>query len=152
MGAKETLENVTHLVCDLTVKNNLVLEKADLFSTFVGMLKYAILADKKIDNDEPVSLMVITDDTDAKKRMYEFVKLLFDTSEFTRMVSNELIWTNSIHIHFLKARVSSVVGYRIDYALIDISTENGQKVYRNTFPVVASNPNGKCVMVEEALY
>lgn len=151
MSAKETLENAAHLVCDLTVKNNLVLEKADLFSTFVGMLQHAILIDKKIDNGEPVSLMVITNDTDAKKRMYEFAKLLFDTSEFTRMVSNELIWTNRIHIHFLKARVGAVVGYRIDYALIDISTENGQKVHRNTFPVVASNPNGKCVMVEEVL-
>ncbi len=151
MNAKETLENAMHLVCDLTVNKNLVLEEANLFSTFVGMLQHTILTDKKIDNDGPVSLVVITNDKDAKKRMYEFTKILFDTSEFTRMVSYDLIWTNDIHIHFLKARAGAAIGMRIDYALIDTSTKNGEEVYMETFPVVASNPNGKCVMVKDAL-
>lgn len=151
MRAKETLENAMHLVCDLTVKEKIILEEADLFSTFVGMLQHVILTDKKIDDDEPVSLAVITNDKDAKIRMYEFAKLLFDTSEFTRMIPNDLILTNDIHIHFLKARANAAIGMRIDYALIDISTENGREAYMNIFPVVASNPNGKCVIVEEAL-
>lgn len=151
MRAKETLENAAHLVCDLTIKNNLVLEEANLFSTFVGMLQYVILADKKINNDEPVSLAVITNDKNAKIRMYEFTKLLFDTSEFTRMIPNDLIWTHDIHIHFLKARAGAAIGMRIDYAIIDISTKDGEEVYMETFPVVASNPNGKCVIVEETL-
>ena len=153
MNVKETLENAMHLAQDLSVKKNIVLEAADLFSTFVGMLHYAITTDKKTNNDEPVTLIVITDDKDAKRRMFEFTKSLFgmSISAFTRIISNDLIWTNDIHIHFLKARKDAVVGYRIDHALIDISTEKGREAYMNTFPVVASNPNGKCVMVKKVL-
>lgn len=151
MSTKETLENAMHLVLDLTVKEKIILEEANLFSAFVGMLQHAILTYKKTNDDEPVSLIVITDDIDAKKRMYEFAKSLFSASEFTRMASNDLIWTNNIHIRFLKARAGAAIGMRIDYALIDISTENGRKAHMETFPVVASNPNGKCVMVKKVL-
>jgi len=147
MSVKEILENAMHLVIDLTVKKKITLEEADLFSTFVGMFQYAILTDKKTNNDEPVTLIVVTDDTNAKKRMYEFAKSLLNASKLTRMVSNDLIWTNDIHIHFCK----SAIGIRSDYALIDISTENGREAYVSIFPVVAANPNGKCVAVKKSV-
>jgi len=98
MSVKEILENAMHLVIDLTVKKKITLEEVDLFSTFVGMFQYAILTDKKTNNDEPVTLIVVTDDTSAKKRMYEFAKSLLSASKLTRTVSNDLIWTNDIHI------------------------------------------------------
>lgn len=98
MSVKEILENAMHLVIDLTVKKKITLEEVDLFSTFVGMFQYAILTDKKTNNDEPVTLIVVTDDTSAKKRMYEFAKSLLSASKLTRMVSDDLIWTNDIHI------------------------------------------------------
>lgn len=150
MKTKETLENAMHLFLDLTVKEKIILEEADLFSTFVGMLQYAILTDKKTNNDEPVTLIVVTDDISTKKRMYEFARSLFSTSEFTRMVQNDLIWTNDIHIHFCKS-ANHAIGIRFDHALIDISTENGREAYASIFPVVASNPNRKCVAVKKAL-
>lgn len=150
MSVKEILENAMHLVIDLTVNKKIISEEADLFSTFVGMFQYAILTDKKTNNDEPMTLIVVTDDINAKKRMFEFAKSLLIASKLTRMVSNDLIWTNDIHIHFCKS-AKPAIGIRFDHALIDISTENGREAYMSIFPVVASNPNGKCVAVKKAL-
>lgn len=142
------MEKTKYLIDDLAVNKILNLEEADLFTSFAGLLQYAIIHSPNEQTGEYKILLVIVSDGSFIQRMFDYAKALL-TNDIIFLKKNDRIFTKDLHILFSKAVDGVGLGYNPNFVLLDLSTKKCEECALNILPKIHILPNTKCITIKK---